>query len=116
MLRIRVITALSLAAGILIALMLLPKLWFLFFVLLITGLALHEWRRMFTFHQSLLHICSPIFYLAICAFLFLVPEFHSEFLTLFVLLGGILIFSVILYPRGKEVYNKRSLLAVVGLL
>ena len=116
MLRLRVITALLLAAGVLIALMLLPKLWFLFLVLLITGLALHEWRKMFTFHQSLLHICSPIFYFAFCAFLLLVPKFHSEFLTLFVLLWGILIVSVILYPRGQEIYNKRSLLAFMGLL
>ncbi len=116
MLRLRVITALSLAAGVLITLFSLPKVGFLFLVLLITGLALHEWRKLFSFHQSLLHICSPVLYLAFCAFLYAVPEVHSELLTLFVLLWGIFIVCVTLYPRGQEIYNRHSLLAFLGLL
>ena len=109
------ITALSLAAGVLITLFSLPKAGFLFLVLLITGLALYEWR-LFSFHQSILHVCSPFLYLAFCAFLYSVPEVHSELLTLFVLLWGVLIIFVSLYPRGQEIYNRHTLLAFLGLL
>ena len=116
MLRLRVITALSLAAGVLITLFSLPKAGFLFLVLLITGLALYEWRKLFNFHQSILRVCSPILYLAFCAFLYSVPEFQSGLLTIFVLLWGVLIIFVTLYPRGHEIYNSHSLLAFLGLL
>ena len=110
------ITALSLAAGVLITLFSLPKAGFLFLVLLITGLALYEWRKLFNSHQSILSFCSPALYLAFCAFLYSVPEVHSELLTLFVLLWGVLIIFITLYPRGQEIYNRRSLLAFLGLL
>ena len=110
------ITALSLAAGVLITLFSLPKAGFLFLVLLITGLALYEWRKLFNFQQSILNACSPVLYLAFCAFLYSVPEIHSELLTLVVLLWGALIIFVTLYPRGQEIYNRHSLLAFLGLL
>ena len=115
MLRLRVITALSLAAGVLLTLFSLPKTGFLFLVLLITGLALYEWRKLFNFHQAILHVCSPFLYVAFCVFLYLVPEVHSELLTLFVLLWGVLIIFVTLYPRGQGIYNRHSLLAFLGM-
>ena len=105
------ITAVSLAAGVLTPLFSLPKAGCLFLVLLITGLALYEWRKLFSFHQSTLHVCSPFLYLAFCAFLYSVPEVHSELLTLVVLLWSVLIIFVTLYPRGQEIYNRRTLLA-----
>ena len=108
------ITALSLAAGVLITLFSLPKAGFLFLVLLITGLALYEWRKLFNFHQSILRVCSPILYLTFCALLYSVPEVHSELLTFFVLLWAVLIIFVTLYPRGQGIYNRHSLLASLG--
>lgn len=110
------ITALLLAAGVLITLFSLPKAGFLFLVLLITGLALYEWRKLFSFRQSALHVCSPALYLAFCALLYSAPGVHLGLLTLFVLLWCVLIIIVTLYPRGQGIYYRRSLLAFLGLL